>query len=124
VTIHRLLAAEEKSVPVYVFAHTHRAAYAALQTAGQQVVYVNSGAWAEQPARDTAGVVGTSYSFVEVTESSRGITALLRRWDPDLGIAVTVAAPGERGVTQGLAASEYALAGGPAGTAVSSSRNP
>jgi hypothetical protein len=68
--IHQILMQEGQAVPVYVFAHTHRLSQGTLQADGQQLAWLNGGAW-------TAG----SYGFAEVEGRADGVVACLRQWD-------------------------------------------
>jgi UDP-2,3-diacylglucosamine pyrophosphatase LpxH len=78
-SVHRLLLAEAKSVPVYVFGHTHRAASADLDAGGTRLGWFNSGAW---PAE---------HSFLEIAVSRSGVAARLRRWAGNDAVQVPTA---------------------------------
>jgi UDP-2,3-diacylglucosamine pyrophosphatase LpxH len=81
-TVHRILANEERSVPVYAFGHTHRAANCMLDLGGTRLLWFNSGAW-------TDGGNG----FVEVARRPGGVAARLCRWDPLARSAITLSRP-------------------------------
>jgi UDP-2,3-diacylglucosamine pyrophosphatase LpxH len=83
VEIHRILAGEGRSVPVYVFGHTHRAAHYALDAGDSRLLWFNGGAWTD----------GSRYAFVEVYPRSGGVVAGLCRWDPVARSAVAVSGP-------------------------------
>jgi UDP-2,3-diacylglucosamine pyrophosphatase LpxH len=80
--IDEILAQEGKSVPVYVFAHTHRAGHSAIDSDGARLLWFNAGAW-----------VNAGYGFLEVNELPDGVIAHLSRWDPVARSALAVSGP-------------------------------
>jgi UDP-2,3-diacylglucosamine pyrophosphatase LpxH len=90
--VHRLLLGEGKSVPVYVFGHTHRAARASLHAGDTELHWFNSGAWVapSEVAPDARGRASSLYSFVEIVASPAGVVAHVGRWNPAEGVAVPV----------------------------------
>jgi UDP-2,3-diacylglucosamine pyrophosphatase LpxH len=91
--IHDLLLAEQKAVPLYIFGHTHRAAWSNVPATGSTLHYFNSGSWSTvpQPARADGPV--HRYTFVEIRQDSDTVAATLRRWDTEMLAAITIAGP-------------------------------
>ena len=77
--IDGLLAEKDRSVPFYVFAHTHRAAAQPLRRSGGPPWYLNTGPWA-------AGFGPPSFSCVRIEASDGGPpVARLEAWDDAAG---------------------------------------
>ena len=82
IAIHEILAQEGKSVPVYVFGHTHHAGHRAIHSDGARLLWFNGGAW-----------VNAGYGFLEVDELPDRVVARLSRWDPVARSALAVSRP-------------------------------
>jgi UDP-2,3-diacylglucosamine pyrophosphatase LpxH len=82
IAIHEILAQEGKSVPVYVFGHTHHAGHRAIDSDGARLLWFNTGAW-----------VNAGYGFLEVNERPDRVVARLSRWDPVARSALAVSGP-------------------------------
>jgi UDP-2,3-diacylglucosamine pyrophosphatase LpxH len=80
--IHEILAREGKRVPVYVFAHTHRAGHRAIYANGTRLFWFNTGAWANG-----------GRGFLEVSGQADCVVARLCEWDPAARSAVAVSGP-------------------------------
>jgi UDP-2,3-diacylglucosamine pyrophosphatase LpxH len=68
--IHQILAQEGKTVPLYVFGHTHRVARRSLAAGNDSLLWLNAGAWADG-----------NYCFAEVDDGSDEVVACLWEWD-------------------------------------------
>jgi UDP-2,3-diacylglucosamine pyrophosphatase LpxH len=76
--VHKLLAASGRTVPFYVFGHTHAAECTAV---GNGATYLNSGTWSSM----VRGSIGAP-TFVEIDSSPSGkARARLAVWDDDRG---------------------------------------
>lgn len=82
VAIHEILAREGKTVPVYVFGHTHHIGYRAIHSEGARLLWFNGGAW-----------VNAGYGFLEVNGRADGVVARLCRWNPAARSALVVSGP-------------------------------